>query len=94
MTPPAPSARAESHEWPWNRRTEIVPTTTVTVTPTAADMPPPALQEIPSADAIHVSAPAIVAPEPAPEITPPPATMAEPEPQGPARKGWWRRLTS
>ncbi len=100
VTPPAPSPRAEAHEWPWNRRTEIQPPTTVTITPTAADMPPPAAMDAEIPVAAMITAPAVIAatppaaPTPAPEPVPA-AIVAETEPQqGPARKGWWRRLTS
>ena len=99
---PAPSVRTEEHEWPWNRRTEVVAPTTVTVTPTATDMPEPPVVEAPQPAVIAAApAPIVVAPQPeaapvpaaAPPVAVPEVAVPEAE-QGPVRKGWWRRLTS
>ncbi len=92
---PAPSLRTEEHEWPWNRRTEVVAPTTVTVTPTATDLPEAPVAEAPQ-PAVIAAAPIVVAPQPEAvpvPVAPPPVAVPEAE-QGPVRKGWWRRLTS
>jgi len=103
VTPPAPSPRAEAHEWPWNRRTEIQPPTTVTITPTATDTQPetpaptPIIATMMPAPTIAAAPPVAAMPQPEPTPAPestPPVVVPEPESQGPARKGWWRRLTS
>ena len=88
---PPPAAPAGEHAWPWNRRPE----------PAAAEPAPPAQ---PAAEASQApAAPAQVEAEAAKPVAPAAATPAaepvppaqpEPEPQGPPRRGWWRRLTS
>ena len=92
--PAAAAAPADEHAWPWNRKPEQA----VEAAPSAqqpAAMPVEAPAAAPPTSGPETRPSKAEAAQPAP-VAAEPATQAqpEPEPQGPPRRGWWRRLTS